>query len=72
MATYIAGVRESEWKRLQGLPRRKLLPTDIPEAEWKVGYDDYLLREDGAVVAEGISIEIGWLDGRGGVNWTKC
>jgi len=72
MATYIAGVEESAWKRLKSLPRRKLLPTDIPNEAWRDAYAEYELREDGAIISQGMSIELGWIHPESGtINWLR-
>lgn len=70
--TFIAGVPKAEWDTLQNLPMRPLVPTDVPNLEWNESMAKYKLREDGAVLADGMSIELGWLDGRGGVNWLRA
>lgn len=51
--------------------KRPLRPEDVPAIKWDGGMDRYFLREDGAIVCEGMSVELGWLDGQGGVNWVK-
>lgn len=69
MGTNIAGVPGNEWSHLKKLSRRPLMAQDIPNAVWKPEYAEYRLRDDGAIISDGMCIELGWLDGRGGVNW---
>lgn len=68
----IGGIAEAEYRRRQKMPRRALSPADIPGLEWREMFADLVLREDGAVMGTSSELEVGWLDGKGGINWVRC
>jgi hypothetical protein len=67
----MAGTPEAKWRQQQALSKRKLKQTAVPRIEWKDAYEGHQLHADGAIVADGISVELGWINGTGGVSWTK-
>lgn len=54
---------------VRSLPRRKLLPSDIPNEPWRDHYGEYELRADGAIFGEGLLLEFGTVSPDGTVNW---
>jgi hypothetical protein len=69
---FVGGLPQEEHERLQALPRRPLVPTDAPNEPWRDDYANYELREDGAILADGVSIELGWVNpSTGTVNWVR-
>lgn len=69
---YIGGVPAAEWERLQAMNKRLLQKSDIPNEPWRSGMDTYFLREDGAILVEGIPVEIGFVKPDGTVAWVQC
>lgn len=69
---FIAGLPDAEYRRQQALPWRQLTKDDIPGEPWKDHYAEYLLREDGVIVAEGVSVPLGFVQPNGTVAWTRC
>ena len=69
---FVGGLPESESRRLETLLCRAFTQADAPNEPWREHYGAYLFREDGAVVAQGVSVELGWVDkGAGRVHWVS-
>jgi hypothetical protein len=61
----------AEQARVRVLPRRKPLPSDIPNEAWRAHYGEYELRADGAIFGEGLLLEFGTVRPDGTVNWIE-
>lgn len=61
-----------EYRRHQSLSRRCLQQSDIPNEPWRAGMEHYLLREDGVIEAEGLSLPLGFVQPNGTVAWTQA
>lgn len=68
---FIGGIPAAEWEKRQAMKKRLLLKTDVPNEPWRTGMDKYFLREDGAILAEGLAVEIGFVKPDGTVAWVQ-
>lgn len=70
-SVFIGGVPAAEHQRQQALSRRALLPADIPTEPWRADHEHYLLRSDGAILAEGCAAPLGFVQADGSVLWAR-
>lgn len=68
---FIGGLPEDEYRRQQAIPRRPLAAHDMPGEQWRDAYSQFLLRDDGVIVAQGTELPIGDLSDDGAVRWTS-
>ncbi len=69
---FVGGVPFAEHQKRQAMPTRSLRQEDVPNEIWNAGYDQYSLRDDGAIISNNGN-ELGWVDtDKGLILWCKA